>query len=300
MSGFSKIDLGKLAAPQVIEVLDPEQIITEMKADLVLRLPEIADTIDLESELALKIIEVCAYREVILRARVNDGAKAVMLPLTTGTDLDNIAALFGVERLVVQAENLEVDPAQPLVMEDDATFRNRVSLSLEAHTTAGTVGSYLYWALSADGSVKDASVFSAIAGEVEVSILSHVGDGTPDAGLLSTVESQLNDDYVRPLTDLLTVSPAAVSTYQIEAVLTLYFGPDDGVVLAAANAAVTQYVADHHRLGHDITRSGILAALHQSGVQNVALTAPAADLVTVHNAARYCDAITLSIGGRDV
>ena len=54
-----------------------------------------------------------------------------------------------------------------------------------------------------------------------------------------------------------------------------------------------------HRIGRDVTRSGIFAALHRPGVHNVDLTAPAADIVIDNVTAALCTAVTLTDGGVD-
>jgi len=51
-----------------------------------------------ESDPAYKILEVAAYREMLLRARINSAAKAVMLPYATGSDLDVLGSLFRTSR----------------------------------------------------------------------------------------------------------------------------------------------------------------------------------------------------------
>jgi phage-related baseplate assembly protein len=93
------------------------------------------------------------------------------------------------------------------------------------------------------------------------------------------------------------VQSAGIVNYSITAVLTLYPGVGQETALAAALAAAQTYAADMHRIGRDITRSGLFAALHQPGVQNVSLTAPAADVVIAWNQAAWCTAINVTVGG---
>jgi phage-related baseplate assembly protein len=71
------------------------------------------------------------------------------------------------------------------------------------------------------------------------------------------------------------------------------------LVIEAANAAVSAFVEDNHRLGRDITLSGLYAALHQPGVQNVALASPAADLVVSTSKAAFCTGVSVVFGDRD-
>ena len=91
---MSVIDLSLLPAPAVVETLDYEAILSALKADLIARAPELAPALQLESEPLVKLLEVAAWRETVLRARINDAARAVMLPWATGADLDNLAARY--------------------------------------------------------------------------------------------------------------------------------------------------------------------------------------------------------------
>ena len=291
------IDLTLLSAPAVVEALNFETIFAEMLADLQSR----DATFDalVESDPAYKILEVCAYRELLIRQRVNDAARSVMLAYAAGTDLDHLAAAYGVERLLVDPGDPEAVPPVAATYESDAALRLRVQLAPESWTCAGSSGAYRFHALSASAQVADAMVESPDPGEVLVTVLSTVGDGTPDAALLAAVEAALSDETVRPLTDLVTVQATTIAEYAIEASLTLYTGPDAEVVRASAEAAALAYAADQHKLGRDVTLSGIYAALHRAGVQNVALTAPVADIVIDAEQASYCTAVAVAIGGYD-
>lgn len=292
---FTQVNLSELPAPTVVEVLDYEAILTAMIADLRARDP--AFTAMVESDPAYKILEVAAYRELLIRQRVNDGARAVMLAYAEGSDLDQIAANYGVQRLVIVPADPDAVPPVEAVMEADVDLRNRTQLSLEGYTTAGSEGSYVFHALSASGDVKDVQAVSPTPGQVTVYVLSRTGTGTAGTGLLSTVSAALNAEKVRPMTDQVTVLSASIVNYTIEAELVMYPGPDSAVVLAAAQAAVTAYAEAQRRIGYDVTLSGIYAALHQPGVQRVELTAPASNLVIDDGEASYCTAIDVTAAG---
>lgn len=297
MSQFTAINLAQVAPPDVIEPLDFEQILAAMLADLLDRAPELDAQI--ESEPFVKLLEVCAYRELQLRARINDAARAVMLPYSTGTDLDNLGALFGVERLLLSPAVPTAIPPIAAVYESDSDFRYRIQLSLEGLSTAGPEGAYIFHALSADGQVLDASAISPTPGQVLITVLSRQGSGVPDATLLATVLAKLSDESVRPLTDYVQVQAATIAQYQVTATLYFYAGPDREVIMANARAALEAYTAGQHRLGLDVTLSGIYAALHQPGVQRVDLASPTANLVVNRQSASYCTAINLTDGGLD-
>ncbi|MFI0396037.1 baseplate assembly protein [Paracoccus jiaweipingae] len=307
---FTAINLTRLPAPQIIEQPDFETIFAARKARLIELAQEFGDAayvaalaaaLELESEPLVHLLQEDSYRELLLRAAVQDAGKGNLLAFAERAMLDHLAAFYGVARQVIQEADASVSPPIEEVLEDDERLRARVQLAPEGFTTAGSIGSYTFWALSASPLVKDVAVLEGMPpGEVHVAVLSTEGDGTADAALIQDVAAALNAEDVRPLCDTVVVQSAAVVPYQIEAALTFYNGPDGAVVLAAAQAAIETYVADHHRLGHDITLSGIFAALHQEGVQKVTLAAPATDLVIGQGEAGYCTGITLADGGRDV
>ena len=298
---MSIIDLSLLPAPKVIEVLDFEAIVSRMKATLLELYPDAADVIDLESEPAIKLLETAAYGELIFRQRVNDAANAVMLAYAIDSDLDNIAALFGVTRLLVKEENLEAVPPEPAVYESDDRLRKRTQLALEGFSTAGPEGAYLFHSLSADPRVKDISVQGPDdglpAGEVLITVLSTEEDGAASDELLEIVDTELSREEVRPLTDRLTVQSATIHNYTIDATMYFFDGPDSSLVINQSQLAIEKYVAEQHKVGRDIAISGIYEALHQAGVSKVTLNTPVTDITIDKNTAPFCTSITLTNGG---
>lgn len=294
MSAFDVINLSQLPAPEVVETLDYEAILAEMTGKLTELAPELAPVLALESEPAVKILEVCAYRELLLRQRVNDAARSVMLAFATGSNLDQLAALFGVSRLVLDEGDAEASPPIAPTYEADDDFRVRVQLALEGFSTAGPVGAYTFHALSADPDVRDVAIDSPTPGTVRVTVLSRQGDGTADTALLNTVSAALNADDVRPLCDSVVVQGATIVDFAVTAELELQDGPDTSVVLAEAQAAVQDYVEGAFKLGRDVSLSGLYAALHRPGVVRVTLTSPAADVAIAPTEAGHCTAITVT------
>lgn len=294
--GFTAVDLSQLDAPQVVQALDYEVILAEMLTDLTQRDPELS--ID-EHDPAYKILQVAAYREMLVRQRVNNAAKAVMLAYATGADLENLGAFFGVPKLMTDVGDDTVYPPIPPTYESDTDYRRRIQLSLEGYSTAGPEGAYVFHALSSDGSVLDASATSPAPGEVVVTVLSRIGDGMADQALLDSVTTVLSAEDVRPLTDFVLVQSANIVNYTINATLHFYAGPGLTEVMAQAQSAAETYAENQRRLGLDVTLSGIYAALHQPGVQRVELTQPVANIVVDRQSTTYCTAITLIDGGLD-
>ncbi len=119
------------------------------------------------------------------------------------------------------------------------------------------------------------------------------------AGILPFVQDALDPETRRPLCDTVDLMSAEIIEYVVEAQLTLYSGPDANAVRANALAAVQAYVAARHKCGNDITLSGLLAALHVEGVQEVSLTSPSARIEVGPGQAAYCTAINVTVAGRD-
>lgn len=289
----SPIDLSRLPAPSVIEPLDYETILAELIADLISRDPELADTLALESEPLTKLLEVAAYRELLLRQRINEAAKAVMLAYAQDEDLEQLAALFDVERLEIDPGDPDANPPIPTTYEQNDALRRRVLLSLDGLSTAGPERAYIYHALSASGDVKDADAFSEAPGYVTVVVLSQFENGAASAELLSTVNGAINALDTRPLTDNPTAISAEIVPYTIQALLHILPGPEAAVVRENALAAANTYTQEQHRIGAQVTLSGVYAALHQPGVQRVELLSPTATLNTTRKQAPYCEAIEL-------
>ena len=281
MSRFTAIDLSGLAPPGIIETLDYEAIVTAMRDDVVERFPLIAGVIDLESEPARKLIEAFAYRELRLRARINDAARAVLLASSYGTNLDHLGALFATAR----QEG-----------ESDARFRRRIQLAPEAFSVAGPEGAYQYHALTVAPWARDVSAVSRRPGVVRVTVLKEGSDPTPTLAEREVVRLHLRNEAIRPLTDVVEVMAPAIRRTRILAKLTLYPGPDAQVVRQRALAAVTAWVEKNRMLGMNLRRSALYAALHQEGVHSVDLVSPVEDLVLDVTEVYAVDAIEVGVG----
>ncbi|WP_077999414.1 baseplate assembly protein [Edwardsiella tarda] len=298
------IDLSLLPPPQIVDEPDFETLLAERKAALLALYPEeerdaVRRTLMLESEPLTKLLQENTYRELLLRQRINEAAQAVMVAYSLGTDLEQLAANYNVCRLTIVAANPDAVPPRVAQLESDEALRLRIPAAFEGVSTAGPSAAYEFHAKSADGRVADASAISPAPAEVLLTILSREGDGSAPSDLLSVVERALNDEQVRPVADRLTVRSAQIIPYRVEATLFLYPGPQAEPVMAAATASLQRYIASQTRLGRDIRRSAIYAALHVEGVQRVELSAPSADMVLDRTQAASCSAWQVINGGTD-
>lgn len=288
------LDLKSLPAPAVVETLDYEAILGGLRADLLARYPAAAEVLDLESEPLLKLMEVAAYRELLIRARINDAARAVMLPWAVGADLDSLAARYDLARL----------PG-----EDDERLRTRVLIGYHALSAAGSAHSWRLRALSQSVDVRQVDVWADRPGRVKVCLLARVAVPASTLGadesavglalfgehpggqsvsmrwrvaragdaIVGQVEAALLAEDVRPLTVDVDVTAARVLPLAVSATLVHPPGPD-GALLASQAAARVRRLASATAFRVDVTRSALIAALMGEGIRDVRLHAPAADV----------------------
>ncbi|MHB9322246.1 baseplate assembly protein [Phytobacter diazotrophicus] len=301
---MSTVDLSQLPAPEIIDVPDFEILLAARKAELIALYPRdeqesVRRVLALESEPMVKILQENTYREILLRQRINEAAQAVMLAYALNTDLDQLGALFNVERLTVTPADTAAVPPVDAVMEADDDLRARVQSAFEGLSVAGPTAAYEFHARSADGRVADVTATSPSPAQVVVTVLGRDGDGTPPADLVDAVATALNDETIRPVADRLIVQAAQIVPYKIAATLYFYPGPEAEPIIAAAKTRLQSYIVSVQRLGRDIRRSAIYAALHVEGVQRVELTFPAADVVLDKTQASWCTDWSVTGGGTD-
>ncbi|PZU74147.1 MAG: baseplate assembly protein [Brevundimonas sp.] len=289
------VNLSGLPMPAVVEILSIEQIIAELKAELIGLAPELEPYLQLESDPLVKLIQVFAMREFAMRQRVNDASRANMLAYAVGADLDHRGADWGLYRLVITPANPTTGAAA--VMESDDDFRERILLAPEALSVAGPEGAYRSLARNASGDVLDASCTSPTEGVVSVNVLARNATGVPSQGLLDLVEAAVSAGDKRPLTDHVLVHAAEVLTFAVEARLTTFPGPDAAVVLAEARARLDAFLAKSFRLGRDVKRNKLVGILEGEGVEDVELISPAANIVVSQLQAARCTGVTLIHAG---
>lgn len=298
------VDLTRLPAPKVIEEIDFETLLQQRKDRLIAAVPadirdQVTATLALETEPLTILLQENAYTEMILRQRINEAAKAVTLAYSLDSDLDVIAANLDTQRKIIQPADQDAVPPVEEIKEDNDEFRARSQLAFEGLSVAGPRGAYEYHALSADSRVADVKAVSPAPCEVVVSVLARAGDGSAPADLVAVVAAALDDEDTRPVGDLVTVQSAGVVPYTIDATLYFYPGPEAEPIRAAAEASLQAFISKQRRIGRDIRRSAIYAALHVEGIQRVELTLPAQDILISTSQVGHCTGYTLTMGGSD-
>lgn len=291
MTTTTAINLAELPPPEVVEQISYDQQLNQLKASLAEIYPDFDALV--ESDPAIKVLEVMAYELVRYRQQKNEDLKAVMLAYSKGSDLDHLGALVGVLRLTIDPGKPEAAPPIPPIMETDTDYRARIQMAPEDFTNAGTGPRYRSVAMASHGDIKDASAISPAPGQVSIAILSRVGDGTPTSAALNAVRSAVMAPDVYQLTDQVSVISASITRYQVQAELHLQTGPDGELVMDEARANLQRYVTGQHGIGRPVTQSGLYAALHVPGVDRVELKKPTADILPDSGSAAWCESFTV-------
>ncbi len=283
------MDLSRVPAPNVVEALDYESILAALLADFQARWPEY--TAALESDPAMKLMEVAAWRELLLRARINEASQAGMLASARAGDLDQIAARYNTARKSGEM---------------DAALRARAQIGFHQVAAAGSRERYLWHALDAHAAITQADAWQISPGVVRVSALGWVAEnegavaeedaaigaalwGAPPSGKayraagsddapFVAVRTRVLSDEVRPLGVDVQVSPPGVAAYEVEATLQIPPGPDPVLVHTLATAALAARALVLGRFRTDVHRSALISALMVEGVRDVTLTLPGADI----------------------
>lgn len=327
-------NLSSLPNPEIIETVSYQSIFDALREDFQNRYEDFSALV--ESDPVIKVLEVAAYREVILRARVNDAFKATLLAFADAGDLDNLGAFYGLTRLAD---------------ETDGELRDRTINRIQGSSTAGGAAWYRYQALTANNAVRDARVTSPAAGEVNIALLSkelenlealpigsgnissemmdflnfyaisfgestgvynnssaeqairaHIegagplGTATPE--LLAAVNTICQSDDVRVITDALTVSSANV--VGVDVVANVYLLPDSSTsILAGLGDRLKEAVQTEGGLGWDLSLSWLMKNIHVDGVQRVELITPTTNQVANDGTAISLGSVTINNLGYD-
>ena len=161
--------------------------------------------------------------------------------------------------------------------EDDERFRERIRISIERFSNAGSKMAYIYHTKSTHQDIEDVSVFSETPGEVKVVVLLKNGE-LPDNTMLELVREKLSDEKVRPLTDYVVVLAPSVVYYDIN--LTYYINKNDEakalMIESAVNSAVNDFILwTKTKIGRDVLPEELISRLKYAGAYRVDIASPA-------------------------
>jgi phage-related baseplate assembly protein len=280
------IDLGGLPAPDIIEALDYEQIVDELKQQLISRNADFSELLQLESEPLTIAIEAFAYRELLLRQQINEAVRSNLLAFAQGADLDQLGAFYGVIR---QSSNGGDEGNSG---ESDDVLRVRIKDRILGSSTAGGEAHYRYQAFSVSTDIRDVAVDSPQPGRVRVSVLAKTG--VEIEPLIEQVKARVAADDVQVLTDTVEVVPTELIEVDIVADIIPLEGslPLSQEILSQRFG---QVIEQQRRLGWDLAPSWIVSQLHSSNIKEVHLHQPAQNIAVQPNQCILVRNIVLNI-----
>ncbi|TQV72581.1 hypothetical protein FKG94_17925 [Exilibacterium tricleocarpae] len=103
-------DLAALPAPAAVEALDYEALLSACKEELQQRIPELNMAVLPESDPISKVLEVLAYRELLIRQTLNEAVRGSYLALANGPDLNRLLSLMQVGAGASEAGSMRIPP----------------------------------------------------------------------------------------------------------------------------------------------------------------------------------------------
>lgn len=281
------IELSNLTTPGVIETVSFASILDEAIKDLRTRFADVGVSYDvgnLETDPAKILLEVSSAREIVIRQRINDAAKANLIAYATESDLEHLAAFYDVTRLVG---------------ENDIQLRARVVLAIQARSPGGSAYWYKQAALRADTRIRDVVVYrEEFWPIIHIAVLSQDDGGIPDQEMLDAVKAEVFSDTVRLLNDTLVVEAAVTQTVDIAADIWLL--PNAGTnVFDSLESTLRAAWIEESGVGFDLEISWLESRLHVDGVKKVVVTSPSSSIINSEGSATALGNITLINKGRD-
>jgi len=287
---FFAADLSQLLPADIIDPLSYETIRTA-HINQVVSLLDGYNVQMLESDPAIKILEVGAYRELLLRALVNDKCRAILLAYAQGDNLDHLGALMATAR-----RQIGVDGSNNPIYQSDDEYRAEIELAPEAFSIAGPEGAYVYFALRSDASIVDAAALNPSPGRIDIVLLSRNGNGHASDAAISAAFNALSPKTTRPLTDDVHVQSAAIVNTSIVMNIQVNQGPDPALIQTNALAAVAAYVTARRKIGMELRVDGLIGAARTAGdIEHVTVSSPSADVNPGAYGAVYVTSTTITV-----
>ena len=183
-------------------------------------------------------------------------------------------------------------------IESDDKLRARIQEVPESFSNAGSIGAYKYFTQQVSSNISDVLVRSEFPGQVAVYVLMEGGE-LPGTEMLDKIQAALNDEKVRPLTDLVEVKLPEEVFFDLS--MTYYIARSQAtnaptimsnVEKAAQNFITWQAAA----LGRDIIPDELVKLARNAGAKRLEIASPAFQVIP-ENAVARCNNFSISFGG---
>ena len=265
------LELTALPAPDVLETLDYDTILTDLLSRMRTINPNYTNLV--EGDPAYSVLQTNAYESVMLRKRVNDAVRAVLATHAIGSDLDNLAALFSLLR----------------DGKTDKAFRPEVLNYLKT-ISPGSPEWYRKYALEANDPPKGESLLTgdkivearAFKTCTPGQVLVFVQPDTPGAIAVGDVPGQVQE-YLREephlfMGDTVTVRTIDKKDYALTARIRVVPGFSVADVLSTVQKQANAFVRERKIIGREIPLSDIYATFASDAISEFRLVSPAASI----------------------
>lgn len=229
--------------------------------------------------------------DIIASADVVGESGNGFLPGEITTLVDSIPYVASVYNLTASS-----DGSEP---ESDDSLRARIQAAPAAFSTAGPRDAYIAMTRNARADIEDVSVNSPGPRVLDI-YFTLTGGAIPAQETIDEVYEYLNDDYRRPMSDVVNVHPPTPTNYNIE--LTYYISSADSSMLtsiqAAVSAAVDSYIIwQRGAIGRDVNPSKLVQMIMDAGALRVNVTSPVYAAVDYSHLAVVSGNPTVNYGG---
>ncbi|MBA4269669.1 MAG: baseplate assembly protein [Methylobacterium sp.] len=296
------IDLSRLPAPAIIQVVDNEALIAQFHAAFALEWAQARlidpslPTYDVEQirgdpiQIAHRAV---AYLRLLDRQAVNDGFKATVPAFSFGADLDHVVSRAGIARLVLVPANAET--GTPAVMESDAALLRRYLLGYR-RPAAGSTQRYLYEAWTAWPQMGDCRVNGRRThgrrGDMDI-VITGPGGRLPTSEERDLVRDAVLRDEVTPEGLDAIVLLARRQEYQVEQVIEVPRGPDPALLETDAEARIRAVADLRTSIGGEVPAELLAGAAYGPNIIRVRDLAPV-ELAPDPYAVPVCTGITVT------
>ncbi|MCX8936232.1 baseplate J/gp47 family protein [Vibrio parahaemolyticus] len=257
----------------------------------------------------------------------NDNYKYLQNFSETATDsemIDLVVSRLGLTRQVIQPADNTVFPPIPAVMESDASLLLRYSLAPYGLATTGTRTGYKFHAMtlgerplitvyresenviiqrfeftSTEGVTRpkdaEARMVTPNSGEVQIRVLSPIGDGSANQALQDAVLAYCSRPDVAQESDHITTASADINPYSIAIDAWEETAPTRLIDREGLNKALSDYAEEQHKLGGTIQRSRIDQIAHNHNATRLNILSPASDVACDWFEAPYCQGVTVNV-----
>ncbi|WHA40918.1 baseplate assembly protein [Agrobacterium larrymoorei] len=285
----TSIDISRLPAPDAIEALDFETLYSAFKTRFLAfwdqqramnpALPAY-DVQSLETDPAGIVGEAWSYLRLLDRQRVNDGLKALLAPLSKGSNLDALVSSRNLARLII----VPATSNAAAIMEGDEALLRRFLLSFDAPASA-SAGRYLFdtWSAWPQSPDKQLGIWDARVngwavhgrrGDTDVVVIGPYGR-LPDAAELATVRASVTHPDRAPEAVAISVMAASRVEYAVSLVLEVpAVGPSPDVLKADAIKRITAAATGRILIGGEIPEGLLSGSAFGPGIIKVRDRAP--------------------------